>query len=412
MNKILKDGLRTDASMVVSALSLESQSLEIDNTIAELNAAYSRFAAVTDIRNQLIKKGGISRGFVMESYELAPMVLNEPLTSYTLSVSQENYAISLEAVEGEQNSLLQRIKALIKKIVDFAVNIFNRIKDYVLNFISSEQQNKRSLNETQLLLNQAKAKANGESVAQEGYATGTIPLTAPKFLHIEYTKIIAETGKLEALAGSYIKDTLALLSLQFMHCKHVIEAYNKLMMSTEATSLSDFDNTCQNVVRTGEARVKEFHSNLKVFNCIEIVEDIRDNEFAGVLKYRASIKAPSKEDLAAEHIHVTTNLMKAQDLQDRLTALNDEIVKYAKEISTFFSGNSKIFLETLNKLNDSATKSTDGKFTAHSDYIVQVHNFLVRGNLIQVVMGLNVLNTVWKQVHSLNTRVVKEFLSS
>lgn len=374
MNNILRESLINDTQRMVSAVSLESYTLKIHETVEQLNDTFDLLKYHDKQRARASRLG----------------------------------AISLEAEDTQRASILERIKELIRKIIAFAGQLFERIKGYIENFLSSGEQNKRSLKETQLLINRAKQKQDG--VAMEGYATGTIPLQAPKFLHMEFSKIVSETHKLETLAASYIKDTIALLTLQFMHCKHVIEAYNRLM--TGQFDLENFEHVCARSVQEGINRFRDFNTNHVAFDCIAIQEEEQGNDYAGVLRYRATIKAPGKDEMVTEELRITTNLMKAQDLQDRLTALNDEIVRYAKDIKEFFVNNSKIFLDTLNKLNDSALTSKDGKFTAHSDYVTNVHSFLVRGNLIQVVVGLNVLNTVWKAVHNLNNRVVKEFLNT
>jgi hypothetical protein len=183
-------------------------------------------------------------------------------------------------------------------------------------------------------------------------------------------------------------------------------------MNSPMATLEEFDRTCQDIVQRITHEAHAFHTDMKAFDCVEIVESSENNNHAGVLKYRLSIKPPGQDKMAVEPVSYTTNLMRAQDLQDRLVKLNDHIVEFAKKIKGFFVTNSKTFLDTLNNLNDSAVRSPEGKFDAHSDYVIQVHQYLVRGNLIQVVLGLNTLNTVWRSVHQLNTRVVKEFMNS
>lgn len=368
MNNLLNVSLTDEVHLALESMGADFPEFKIEAQIAELNACGARLRQI------------------------------DALTG-----------IALEAAEGEQTTLMQRIKELIKKIVEFAYKVFAKIKEYTLKFVDNVAGNARALGLTQQLLDEAIARTNRpRNVATEGFSTGTIPVPAPKFLHIEYGKIASETQNLESLATSYFRDTVQLLTLQLKHCKYVIEAYNKLMNSPDA-SLEEFDRTCQRVVEDGERQVKEL-AHFKVFDCIEIVQANTENRFGGVLNYRASIKPPSREDMQVEPGRFTTNLMRAQDLQDRLVSLNDEIVKYAAQIKSFFVQNSKNFLDSLNKLNDSATRT--GTFDAHSEYISQVHNYLVRGNLFQVVMGLNVLNSVWKSVHGLNTHVVKEFLHS
>lgn len=371
MNNLLRVSLADEVQLALESMGQESYAFKIEQEVAELNRCHQRLRELDAPGN----------------------------------------GIALEAVEGEKTTLLDRIKAIIKKIVDFAVSLFGKIKDYVLHLVDATSQNTKLLAQTQAMINAAKAKVSRPktSVATEGYSTGTIPVQAPKFLHIDYSKISSETQRLEYLADNYIKDAAQMLNLQLRHCKFIIEAYNRLMNSPDA-DLGEFDRTCQDVVKECERRMQGFRASSRVFDCIEIVEDVKDNPHAGVLKYRVSIKPPTPEDMAFEPASYTTNLTRAQDLQDKLVSLNAEIVKCATHMKEFFSQNSKNFLSTLNSLNDSAART--GKFDAHSDYIVQVHNFLVRGNLIQVVTGLNVLNTVWKAVNQLNTRVVKEFLSS
>jgi len=411
MNKIIWDSLLVDPKTSLTELCTESYTNDLNELVAGFSESLQRSAELSAFKRQLTEANDASGSLVMESYGAACAVLGTNKRQVGILSKEQKYALALEAVEGAQASVMDKIKEFIKKIIAFAVDMFNRIKNYVMHILSSEEQNKRSLNETQRLLDLAKSQPDSPSVATEGYSTGSIPIQIPSFLHLEYSKIIAETEKLEQLAASYIKDTVALLTLQFRHCKFVIEAYNKLMNAPDA-NLQVFDETCRHVVEEGERRARHFATELKVFNCIHILEEIKDNQYAGVLKYRASIKPPAKDDLALGRVTITTNLMKAQDLQDRLVALNDEIVKYANQIKNFFATNSKVFLDALNKLNDSAVKSPTGTFDAHSEYVTQVHSFLVRGNLIQVVLGLNVLNTVWKSVHDLNTRVVKEFINS
>lgn len=411
MNKIIWDSLLVDPKTSLSELCTESYIGDMNELVAGLNDAVLRSSELSAFKNQLTKENAVNSSIVMESYGAACAVLGTAKRQSGQLTAEQKYSLALEAVEGAQATVMDKIKEFIKKIIAFAVEMFNRIKNYIAHILSTEERNKSSLNETQRLLDLAKKQSNGPSVATEGYSTGSIPIQIPSFLHLEYSKIIAETEKLEQLAASYIKDTVALLTLQFRHCKFVIEAYNKLMNSPDA-NLQVFDETCRHVVEEGERRAKHFATELKVFNCIHILEEIKDNQYAGVLKYRASIKPPEKDDMAMGRVTITTNLMKAQDLQDRLVALNEEIVKYATQIRTFFAANSKVFLDVLNKLNDSAVKSPTGTFDAHSEYVTQVHSFLVRGNLIQVVLGLNVLNTVWKSVHDLNTRVVREFINS
>lgn len=413
MNRIIRDSLDANPIVDFASLGMEAYIEEMDHRLQGLKMALTRLNGLDTIKNKLIEAGGINRSIAMEGFQFVPTIISkeQPLGSYTVDISDKNYQLALEAVEGARKSVLERIKEMLKRIYAFAMDLFNRIKNYIGHFFTSEEENKRSLANTQAMLNAAKKKQNGEAIATEGYATGTIPVVAPRYLHIDYPKIITETAKLELLAQSFIKDTIALLGLQFRQCKLIIEAYHRLMKS-ENPNLSDFDNAARFAVEDSEHRMQQFHSEHKAFDCIEILEEIKSSEFAGVLKYRASIKPPSKEDMEVAQTRITTNLFKAQDLQDHLVKLNEKIVFYAKDIQTFYAAHAKTFLNTVNELNDSAIKSPEGKFDAHSEYIMQVHSFLVRGNLIQVVLGLNVLNNVWKSVHGLNTRVVKEFLNS
>lgn len=411
MNKIVRDTFTASLAGSNEHLSLEQYQEQMGETLDQLERLFARHRRLGAMKSKLVELGGVNRTLAMESCEDAPEILTVSMRTFSTELSNTNYAFALEAVENAQKTVMQRIREFIKKIIDFAIELFGRLKSYVENFFSQGEQNKRSLNETQRLLDMAKKESSKERVATEGFSTGTIPIQAPKFLHLEYQRIVAETAKLEVLAAAFIKNTVTMLALQFKHCKHVIEAYNKLLNGADG-SLQEFDHTCEAIVRDGERKIEEIGQAIKVFDCIEIVEEIRDNQYAGVLKYRVSIKPPGKEDMAYQQGRFTTNLMRAQDLQDRLVKLNDEIVVYAKQIKEFFAVNAKTFLDTLVKLNRSANSGQNETFQAHSEYVTQVHTFLVRGNLIQVVLGLNVLNTVWKAVHNLNTQVVKEFLAN